>query len=69
MRVDPRMRPLVLFLYLLLRDGDVAPARARAVLEEVLDTPGALLERFETYEIRQVAELAVDVAEQLFLAA
>lgn len=55
-------RPLVSLLYRLLRDGDVAPARLKELLDEVEETPPAVAVR---YELGHIARHAAEAADRL----
>jgi hypothetical protein len=55
-------RPLVGFLYALLRSGDVPPWRLERLLEELDDTPPAIATR---YDLPHLARYAADAADRL----
>jgi hypothetical protein len=58
-------RPLVSFLYRLMREGDVAPARLEQLLEQLEETPPAVAVRYDLAHIARYAADAADRLEQL----
>jgi hypothetical protein len=58
-------RPLVSFLYRLMREGDVAPARLEQLLDELEETPPAVAVRYDLAHIARYAADAADRLEQL----
>ena len=60
--IETEERPLVSFLYRLLHDGDVAPARLEQVLDELEAMPPAVRVRCA---LPDVARYAIDAANRL----
>jgi hypothetical protein len=55
-------RPLVSFLYRLIRDGDASPARLEELLDDVENCPPAVAIH---YQMPDIARYAVELADRL----